>query len=249
MKQPLLIGLSYSPWTEKARWALDHHGVAYRYSEHVPMIGEALLRARTKRWTGRVTVPALIDGDRAFTDSFAIAEHAEAVGHGPPLLPASSLGEIREWNALSEEALAASRAIVTFKTGASREAKVESLPAFVPGPLRALGAPIAGMGVRFFVRKYGLDEQGLTHAEARIAGVLECLRKALAPSRPFLLDDFSYADVVMAVSMQGVLPVSDRFIRLGPATRAAWTRDSLASRFADLLAWRDAVYAKHRPKR
>ena len=46
-----LYGLSLSPWTERARWALDHHGVAYDYHEHVPMLGEVLLRmkARTRR--------------------------------------------------------------------------------------------------------------------------------------------------------------------------------------------------------
>jgi hypothetical protein len=43
-----------------------------------------------------------------------------------------------------------------------------------------------------------------------------------------------------------VRPVRNAFIRLGPATRAAWTTPSLEARFADLLAWRDALYEKHR---
>lgn len=38
-------------------------------------------------------------------------------------------------------------------------------------------------------------------------------------------------------------------IRLGPATRAVWTQPALAAEFADLLAWRDGLYAAHRPGR
>jgi glutathione S-transferase len=33
---------------------------------------------------------------------------------------------------------------------------------------------------------------------------------------------------------------------VGPRTREAWTQPELAREFADVLAWRDAVYAKHR---
>ena len=35
-----LYGLSYSPWTEKARWALLHHRILFRYVEHAPMRDE-----------------------------------------------------------------------------------------------------------------------------------------------------------------------------------------------------------------
>ncbi len=37
-----LIGLHYSPWTEKARWALDRQRVPYAFEEHLPMLGEML---------------------------------------------------------------------------------------------------------------------------------------------------------------------------------------------------------------
>ena len=57
---------------------------------------------------------------------------------------------------------------------------------------------------------------------------------------------FSYADVIMASLLQGVAPVADRYIRLGPATRAAWTQLELARANADLIAWRDRLYEHHR---
>ena len=50
---------------------------------------------------------------------------------------------------------------------------------------------------------------------------------------------------VAAVS--GVSPVADRYVPLGPATRAAWTQPELVAANADLIAWRDRLYERHRP--
>jgi glutathione S-transferase len=59
-----------------------------------------------------------------------------------------------------------------------------------------------------------------------------------------LLSAFSFADVAIAATLQVLRPHSGA--DLGPATREAWTNEPLARDFSDLLAWRDAVYAKHR---
>jgi glutathione S-transferase len=48
------------------------------------------------------------------------------------------------------------------------------------------------------------------------------------------------------VVLQGVMPVADRFIPLGPAVRACWTRPALAAEYDDLVRWRDALYEQHR---
>jgi glutathione S-transferase len=53
----------------------------------------------------------------------------------------------------------------------------------------------------------------------------------------------------MAVLLQAVAPVADRYIRLGPATRQVWSQPELAAEFADLIAWRDTLYERHRAKR
>jgi glutathione S-transferase len=57
---------------------------------------------------------------------------------------------------------------------------------------------------------------------------------------------FSFADIAMATALQLTVPVADGYVALGPATRAAWADDALAAEFADLVAWRDALYARHR---
>jgi glutathione S-transferase len=48
----------------------------------------------------------------------------------------------------------------------------------------------------------------------------------------------------MAATLQFVSPPEQ--LALGPATRVACHHPQLAARFAELLAWRDALYARHR---
>lgn len=51
---------SFSPFCERARWALDHHGISYREVEQVPMLAEITLRIGVRRFRGPVTVPLLV---------------------------------------------------------------------------------------------------------------------------------------------------------------------------------------------
>jgi glutathione S-transferase len=119
----------------------------------------------------------------------------------------------------------------------------------IPKALRAPSLPVARAAIAFLARKYATRERGAEDHERTLVDTLETMRAALTGGRKYLLGDFTYADVSAAVVLQFVSPVADRFIRLGPATRAIWTYPALADRFPDLVAWRDAVYAQHRPAR
>ena len=79
-----------------------------------------------------------------------------------------------------------------------------------------------------------------------MSAALAELRAGLAGG-DHLLGRFTYADIVMATLLQGIAPVADRYIPLGPATRAAWTQPELLRDNADLVAWRDRLYERHRP--
>src|SRR3982751_1009152 len=61
---PTLITVPLSHFCEKARWALDHAGVAYREEPHAPLLS----RFATRRGAGG-SVPVLIHGDRLLIDS------------------------------------------------------------------------------------------------------------------------------------------------------------------------------------
>jgi glutathione S-transferase len=238
---PTLHGMRQSPWTEKARWALDHHGLSYDYEEHVPLIGELLLRRKTG--DKKPSVPVLTFDGEAIAGSIAIARHADRIGRGAPLFPRGADEEIDRWNDLSDVVLRAGRARVLTHMAKSREAQREALPGFVPSPLRGVFAPSTKLALRFLTKNYEITDEDARASADTIRASLVRLRDALG-GRPYILSELSFADVAAAVALSAVRP-PDRHA-IGPATRAAWTDEGLASEFGDLLMWRDALYAKHR---
>jgi glutathione S-transferase len=241
-----LVVLRPSPWSERARWALDHHHVEYERIEHTPFLGERRLRRLIGSGRRRATVPALLLPDRALTESWDIAMFAERHGKGTPLIPAERLDEVRRYNELADRTMEAGRALVTRALLASPEAQLEALPPEVPRRVRRWLAPLTQLGTRWFAHKYSLDLSDAVAQIATVRSTLLGLRADLAKSSPYLLGTFSYADIVMALLLQAVDPVGDQYIRLGAASRRCWSQPALAAEFADLVAWRDLLYERHR---
>jgi glutathione S-transferase len=243
----LLVSLSYSPWSEKARWALDYHRIRYRNVEYLPMIGEGLLRAGTRRWIGKVTVPAYFDRGSHFLDSLDIAKHADALGKRPTLFPKEKLKDITLWNDRSEVLMASGRALLLGRMQGDQAGKLESLPPLIPEPAKPLALPLADMAIRFLKKKHAVETVTEESNIETMQSVLQAARAVLNDNQaPFLLGTFSFADIALGCALQFVEPVEQRFIRLGPATRAVWRHSLFAREFKDLLAWRDQLFALHR---
>ncbi len=242
-----LYTISYSPWSEKARWALDASHIAYREAVFVPMLGEPGLRLRSRRWRGRMSAPFLLDGDDSVVDSFAIARWAARRSKTCSLLPPEHMNAIVAWNTRSERFLEAVRILVTRAVAANDEAASE----LVPRPLNRLGPLtrlLAKTGSRYLRWKYHFT---LEHAgAARDLIRRECLhlRHHLnGRESPLVGGAFSFADIAMAAALQGVTPVSQRHWPLGDRTRRCWRPDKdLAEDFVDLAGWRDGIYEAYR---
>src|SRR6188472_3725805 len=69
---PVLITIPISHYCEKARWALDRAGIAYRERAHLQVIHWIPVA----RAGGGKTAPVLVWGDRVFADSADILEEA-----------------------------------------------------------------------------------------------------------------------------------------------------------------------------
>jgi glutathione S-transferase len=240
-----LTALPFSPWSEKARWALDHHRIEYKYKEYTPLLGEVSLRIRLRKPRGRVTVPVLRDGRTWLVDSFDIAKHAERIGAGPPLFPGDKLDEIAAWNRRSEAATAAGRAASMLASAGDPELALAFLPPHVPPALKSLLLPIAKAGVEAFIAKYRMRNDADSHATV-LDAELAALERALSGKRYLLGDTFSYADIAMAIVLQGVSPVDERYMAKLPGIRPGAESAELQRRYPELLAWRDELYAKHR---
>ncbi len=249
-----LLHIPYSPWSEKASWALSASGIAYRARVYQPLLGEPELRLRLRRWRGPVSVPVLFGAPEGpLADSFAIARFAARSGsRDPDLVPTTAEAAIERFNDLSERGLRAGRARALTRVLASPAALREMIPRTLRRPLGPLGLKIAALGVERTLRKYGAD-RGDDHL-ADLRAVLDALRDALAAAPPppdgaprLLLPEhgFTYADIAMSQVLGFVSP-PDRGLRIGRATRHTFVDPDLADASRDLLAWRDALYARYR---
>lgn len=251
MTDLVLYGLHYSPWTERARWALDFCAVEYVYREHVPLLGEPLLRWRARQ-AGRstATVPLLVDAlsRQVWGDSLEIIQ--EASRRAPPgaLSLVADFESLSEWAATIEPALQGLRARIAAGMLASPQALDDTTRTILPGWMVRMSRPLAASGGRFLARKYRAvldDAEG--HRRALRAG-LEAVRDALRKSGGDYLryGRFTAHDIVGATLLQGVQPVGREFIRLPLSLSSVWTHAEFATEYADLVAWRDSMYTRHR---
>jgi glutathione S-transferase len=238
-----LFYIPFSPWSLKARFVLHHHGIGVDARVYAPVLDELRMRVRLRKPRGRITVPVLFTPEGTLTDSWQIANYAERVGKGTPLLPAAGLSEIEAWNSASERLLSAGRARSMVRATGDLDAVIETLPEPVK-KYAFVAAPVGRVGVRLFNRKYGIRANDVLLHESTMRLELDHLRQALAGGRRYLLGAFSYADVTMALALQVLEPLPET--PLGPRSRAAGTDDVLKRSYADLLRWRDDIHTAHR---
>ncbi len=233
-KMQRLVGESFSPWSKKARWALEQCGLAYGYREYIPTLSEPGLRWRMRQWRGSVSVPVLFAGDRIYRGSWEIACYANEMSGDARL---GDMAVIKSWDELSEKALAEGRTRVVRGVLNNHQALEESLPGFVPSFLRRPMRFLSRDAAKRLDRKYAhLVSPGA------LRQALERTREGLTEAGGnYLLGRFSYADISMAVVLEVVAPIADTEPPLGPATLQCWNDLDMASEFQDLVEWRNRL--------
>ena len=238
---PTLYVLHHSPWSERARWALLHHKIAFDEREHVPLIGEIALRMRTPV-KGKASVPLLVDGDAVVQGSFAIGEHVDARGKKDKLFPEGKRDAIKKLFDDLEDPLSAARERFVRDLMDDQEAQLESLPPFLRSlPFATMSAKI---GTSFVASKYNAR---IGSVDDRIRAGLRAVSDALG-KKDYIHDAFSFADILGTSIVMAIAPGDDKYVRIAPGTRRLWKHDKLVKEFPHLVEWRDRVYSKHRPK-
>jgi len=236
MSKLKLYGITFSPWTYKARWALSHHHIPYDYSEYAVMMDKLSTRIRLRHFTGSLTVPAARIGKTLLLSSHEIASYADGIGEGESLHVDSS--EVLAWDALAEEFQRLGRYRLTRSFASDPLALKESLP----GPLQRIpGAALMGkLGIQYMLRTYPVacDLEG---ANQRMREILLQVRTQLE-SGDHLIGKPSYADMAVASMLQMVDPVGSEFIPLEASAQPHWREESLSEEFRDLTAWRDRIF-------
>jgi len=190
----------------------------------------------------------LFVNEHVFQDSWEIARYANDAAGDNRL---GDMDGIAHWNDLSEAALAEGRTQVVRCILNNDQALEESIPAFIPKPIRSKMIFVARDAVRRLDRKYAhLAQSGAMRLA--LTQIKECLSRS---NNEYLMNDFSYADITMAVVLEVVKPIAESRPVLGPATQCCWRNEALAEEFADLLDWRnrlasatDTTYSQFVPK-
>lgn len=238
-----LVHMTQSPYSEKARWALDHHQISYKSVVHLPLVFEPALRVLSRQPRKKVTVPMLFANGEVYRDSLDIALFAERHGNRAPLFPEDKKSAIFAWNDNADTMLNAGRGRLMERLIASRPALQEAVPA----PLDKLGSamlPVAKLAAEFVAAKHTANKPPAAHAEAIITGILEQAEAALFYEDYLVGSEFTFADVAMASALGMVVPHARQ--PLGPASREVWTEPAIAAAFPSLIAWRDRIFEQHR---
>ncbi|MFT4626864.1 MAG: glutathione S-transferase [Myxococcota bacterium] len=238
MPTPTLVSIPFSPWSIRAKLALEAMGVPFALRTYVPGVSEPRVRLELRRPVGRLTLPVLLHDGPPIDDSLAIVKWGSARSERP-LITAESSGAVEYWCRVADRLLAAGRIRTTHKVLGDPDALSESLPAFMQ-PLGPLGLAVGRAEAHRLLRKYD-NGAGPAAQSARMREQLQVIAEALG-SRDTMLPEFSYADVALAVGLSFVQP--HRSHPLGARARSCWTSDDLSAGFASLLEWRDRVYVE-----
>jgi glutathione S-transferase len=239
----VLLQFLRSPYNEKARWALAHHGIAHRRRTLLPGPHALALRG-----TGQTQTPVLRRGEETIAGSAAIVRALDE-GAARPLVPreprraaeASAL-EARFDDALTPRmrALVLHTLLETPSAWVATFAEEESAPsrAFYRGVLTFAGAVIR--------RKYGLNEESAADGACALREALELVAEGTRATGYLVGDSFTVADLTAASSLAMVLGAAHPDMTM-PEPRPP----RLAALVAELAThparvWLDTMYAKHR---
>jgi glutathione S-transferase len=254
-----LVGLGYSPWTEKARWSLRHHGIPFRYREHQILLGDALLELRLRRAglvDREVTVPVLFAGENARLGSFEILEWAEQNSRtGRRLIPEGRRPEVLHFNLLADTIAEAGRALYMDRLRNSPRLQAAALPSYLPTKpafIRRALLPLVTAALDSIDDQFQVSRKSPGDYTHQLLQCLVGLRKHREQESEgdFLLGSgFSAADLLVASSLSVVRPRPPRpgvASSLPPELVEAWTHPAFSREFEDLLSWRDRIYEKYR---
>lgn len=200
MTTPLLVTISFSHFCDKARWALDRAGIAYREDAHLPVLHvPAVRRAKGKRAT-----PVLVTDEGVLCDSTDILAWVDRRRPAAKLFgdTAESRAEIAQLEDHFDEELGPhARRWAYFHILPERAFMLRmfdlqtNTPALERAAMRVV-FPVARLAMRRAMR---VDAEGAARSLAKTEAVFEGVARRLADGRRYLVGDaFSAADLTFA---------------------------------------------------
>lgn len=239
---PVLWHIEVSHYNEKARWALDHKGVAHRRRAPMPGVLHPLVALSKTR---KVTFPILdIDG-RSLGDSTKIIAELERRHPHPPLYPADPEQRARALQLedyFDEEVAPEIRRLLFWEMSRDSATSADGL--------RLLGAAqlpkrLAGPVVEIVARRYGGSPEVIETARERSRAGFQRILDEAGPSGYLVGDSFSVADLTAASILFHLAEPPEYQYELPRLTASVYEwRDSLPRESLDWIRW---IWREHRP--
>jgi glutathione S-transferase len=201
-----LITIPISHYCEKARWALDRAGIAYRERAHLQVIHWAAVR----RAGGGRTAPVLVCGNTVLPDSAAIVAWADARAPAERrLYPVDETGasEVRALERDYDDRLGPHARLWMYQQIRGRRDLamaygVTGVPAW---ERRALAVGYPAMS-RVIDRYLDVTPANAAASEVEVRDVFDTVAERLADGRPYLLGErFTAADLTFSALAAAVL--------------------------------------------
>ena len=246
--RPTLVTISFSHYCEKARWALDRAGIAYREEAYVPVVH---LLGTVRRGGRSTPLLELGDGTPSLKDSTDILAYVERAK--PGLLYPEDPSERREVSELEElfdaELGPHARRLVYHLLLDSGSSMAPVIRETTQGAQRALAPVLAPIVGRMVKRGLKVDAEGAARSRPRVEAVCARVEALLADGRGFLVGGrFTAADLTFAALYSPLVgppehPVTSR-VEEAPSYRAmcAENRRRPAGQFAM------AIYERERAR-
>jgi len=198
--RPQLITFAASHFCEKARWALDWHGISYQEVGWPPGLHQILAKQRGLK---EPKVPIVFDGEEAVQGSGAIIDWAERKDKNPDrtLTPAADRAEASEIENRVGEVIGVHVRRLAFAELLPAHPHVVKSGLFhsATGWRRLAGSMMWPVTRRLMPRLFNLVPGAAEDSRARLEGEFDWLEGKLADGRTYLVGDrFSRADLTVA---------------------------------------------------
>jgi glutathione S-transferase len=200
----VLITIPISHYCEKARWALDHAGIAFTERAHLQMIHRVVVR----RAGGGTTVPVLVCDEGVLGESEAIIRYADRRGPAErSLFPARLKEEIAALEAGFDNGLGpAGRLWMYFELRGRGDVAAAYACTGVPAWQRRAFPLAYPLVIRLIDRYLKITPVAAAAAASEVGATFDRVAERLADGRPYLLGDrFTAADLTFAALAAAVL--------------------------------------------
>ncbi|MGH1341836.1 MAG: glutathione S-transferase family protein [Nannocystales bacterium] len=252
-----LLTIPFSHYNERARWAMQHHGVVAHERRYLPVLHYAPVRRAVPEAqqtadaasSGLSTPVLVLDDGRVVNDSADIVRWADA-SHASPnttLFPDAHREAIEAFEQPLQASLGKdTRFLAYWFLLRDKSAFAELVRHNVGWWQRtafAVGAPAARAGMR---KRFGLTQPRYESVRARLEGVVAELSESLGARDYVFADRFTAADLTLATMLSPVLLPLPGYGAHIPALEGPYTalRDQLLQTHAGQHALR--MYTRHR---